>query len=188
MLCYNLAMPYQETRDLTSYISAYAPLVGVLVAIGVALMQFYLQREQAKQSLFDKRFTVYTAVEAYLHSLLSTPYDGKEEESAAYKKKQYRRFVRDTRQVEFLFGPEVVRFIEESKQLDSVLSTHPEGDDDWADAMLTVVDKTIVDLVEVFRPYLQLHYEESWPARLFARINRWVDDEPALMASRRGHG
>ena len=81
MLCYNLAMPYQETRDLTSYISAYAPFVGVLVAIGVALMQFYLQREQAKQSLFDRRFTVYTAVERYLDSLVGSPQDGKQEDA-----------------------------------------------------------------------------------------------------------
>ncbi len=37
----------------------------------------------------------------------------------------------------------------------------------------------------VFHPYLQLHHDKPWLARLTDRINRWVDqDVPAAMASR----
>ena len=48
---------------MTSYITAYAPLLAVFVAIGVALMQYYLQKQQLKQDLYDKRFRVFYAIQ-----------------------------------------------------------------------------------------------------------------------------
>ena len=47
-------------------IAAIAPAVAVLVAVGVALMQYYLQKQQQKQALFEKRFKVYEETLSYL--------------------------------------------------------------------------------------------------------------------------
>src|SRR5580698_4447533 len=58
-------MPPTPQRDFLGYLQSLGPLIAASVAIGVASMQYYLQRQQMKQTLFDKRFEVYTTVEAY---------------------------------------------------------------------------------------------------------------------------
>jgi len=43
----------------------------MLIAIGVALMQAHLQRNNLNQSLFDKRYKVYEALGVYLTRVIS---------------------------------------------------------------------------------------------------------------------
>src|SRR4051794_6867081 len=59
-------MPPKNDRDFFGYLQSLGPLIAASVAIGVALVQYGLQRQSQKQDLFDKRFTVFTTVEAYL--------------------------------------------------------------------------------------------------------------------------
>jgi hypothetical protein len=61
-------MPHQ--RDWIDYLVAFAPLLAIGVAIGLATMQAYLQRQQLKQNLFDRRFTVYEETLTYLVTML----------------------------------------------------------------------------------------------------------------------
>jgi hypothetical protein len=167
-------MPLQHARDWVDFLEAIGPLVAVLVAIGVGLTQSYLQRQQLKQDLFEKRFAIYAFVKEYLTGAVL----GDRELNP--------NFVNKTRPAEFLFGPEVLTFIDEAHTLAMTLASHREEDDEWAEATLKGVERTAYDEFErVFRPYLQLHQEESWIARLMARLNRWIDQEvPAAMAAR----
>ena len=71
-------MPPTQHRGFLDYLQSLGPLIAASVAVGTALMQYYLQRQQMKQQLFDKRFTVYRTVEAYLMavSAASDAYSG----------------------------------------------------------------------------------------------------------------
>lgn len=163
----------QQARDLTSYVSAYAPLMGVLATIAVALMQYYLQRERAKQDLFAKRFEIFTVVREYLSAVTT--------QDTEYKRKHFQRFSLATGQAQFLFGPEVLRFIDDFQALDRERGY---GEQDESEATLELVRRWMDEIEDVFRPYLQIHQEKSWLARFAARVNRWVDEAPDRMAIR----
>ena len=53
-------MPPTPQRDFLGYLQALGPLIAACVAVGVASMQYYLQRQQMKQQMFAKRFEVYS--------------------------------------------------------------------------------------------------------------------------------
>ena len=180
-------MPYQQTRDLTSYISAYAPLLVVLVAVGVALMQYYLQRQQWKQQMFAKRFEVYAAVNRLLSAALNS--------NGLLDSAEYDRFVFETRPAKFMFGSDVASFINEIygsiSQQDAVPGKYGkyvrrlelddlEGEGDLTAAIMRWGFKAEV----AFHPYLQLHHDQSWLARFVARVNRWVDERPDVLKAR----
>ena len=77
------------------------------IAIGVALMQAYIQRQQQKQNLFDKRFELYSAVSHFLSAVIKT-------EGIVFET-TYETFVFETKPVKFLFGLDVTRFVSEIK-------------------------------------------------------------------------
>jgi hypothetical protein len=157
----------QQARDLTSYVSAYAPLMGVLATIAVALMQYYLQRQKAKQDLFEKRFDIFTVLKGYLSAVTT--------QDNEYKNEHFQRFSLATSQAQFLFGPEVLRFIDDFRALDV---EREYGERDESEATLELVRRWSDEIEEVFRPYLQIHQEKSWLARFAARVNRWVEEAP----------
>jgi hypothetical protein len=71
-------MPPSQDRGFLGYLQSLGPLIAASVAVGVAGVQYSLQRQSQKQDLFDKRFTVYTSVEAYLVSLNTANTESKE--------------------------------------------------------------------------------------------------------------
>ena len=127
--------------------------------------------------MFEKRFKVYTTVEAYLIAVNTGDRESKE--------KLYGQFAVAARHAEFLFGQEVRAYVDAFLALDLERKSHREGDDEWSDATLELTRRLTDDVDPVFRPYLQLHQQQSWLARFIARLNRWVDsDQSAVMASR----
>jgi hypothetical protein len=170
-------MPPAQDRDFLGYLQSLGPLIAASVAIGVALVQYGLQRQSQKQDLFDKRFTVFTTVEAYLTAVNTGDSESKE--------KLYGQFAVAARHADFLFGPEIRAFIDAFLALDLDRESHLEGDEQWCDATLELTRRLTDDVEPIFRPYLQLLQQRSWFARFIARLNRWVDsDQPAAMGSR----
>jgi hypothetical protein len=171
-------MPPTPPRDFLGYLQALGPLIATTVAVGTALMQYYLQRQQSKQNLFDKRFIIYTAVKRYLSQVAT----GDDEQTPS----GYQSFVTAKNQAEYLFGPEVLRFIQEFDKLNLERKLHQDPEPEWIDATFELIHRAQDDVEELFRPYLQIHQEQSWLARFIAHVDRWVDsDQPAAMASRR---
>jgi hypothetical protein len=169
--------PPTPPKGFLEYLQGLGPLIAASVAVGVAGVQYSLQRQSQRQDLFDKRFTVYTSVEAYLVSLNTGNTESKE--------KLYGQYAVAARQAEFLFGPEIPRFIHDFYALYLERKCHREGDQEWCEATLELTRRLTDDVEPIFRPYLELHHEQSWLARFIARVNRWVDsDQAAVMASR----
>jgi hypothetical protein len=170
-------MPPSQDRGFLGYLQSLGPLIAASVAVGIAGVQYSLQRQSQKQDLFDKRFTVYTSVEAYLVSLNTGNTESKE--------KLYGQFAVAARQAKFLFGPEIPRFIHDFYALYLERKCHREGDEEWCEATLELTRRLTDDVDPIFRQYLQLHQQQSWFACFVARLNRWVDsDQPSVMASR----
>lgn len=191
-------MPPTPHRDFFGYLQSLGPLIAACVAVGVALMQRHLQKQQLKQNLFEKRFAVYEAIKRHLVEsmsgyptwvwhLLNFPMKG---------------------QAVFLFGADMVDFCAE---LDALIMRW-----DWAFSQCCEIDPEsgekklkertseteglfremrharepigmpMIDrLDQLCSPYLQLQNDQRWLARFIARLNRWVDqDQSAKMASR----
>jgi hypothetical protein len=196
-------MPPAPRRDCLERLG---PLIAAGVALIVGLTQLLLQRKSLKQNLFDRRFKVYSSVEAYLR--LAIEKDGKTDVPA------YSQFRVDTDPGEFLFGADVWRYIGEVGQLglgfrqvqgrlefcNNVLnglvtidpSKYVEIQEEQPNLLLEVRrfrgdvgDAFIGRTRSVFRDYLRLHHDASWPTRLKARIDRWMESEvPAKFASK----
>jgi len=172
-----LETPPTPPRDFLGYLQSLGPLIAACVAVGVAGVQYSLQRQSQKQDLFEKRFKVYTSVEAYLTAV--------NVEDTESKENLYPGFAVAIRHAEYLFGPEVCAFIDAFLALDFNRSGHREPDHEWCDATLELTRRLTNDVEPIFRPYLQIHQQQSWLARFTARLNRWVDtDQPTVMASR----
>jgi len=191
-------MPPPPPKGLRDSIRDFGPLIAACVAVGVALMQRHLQKQQLKQNLFEKRFAVYEAIKRHLVEsmgeyptwvwhLVNFPMKG---------------------QAIFLFGADMVDFCAE---LDALIRRW-----DWAFSQCCEIDPEsgekklkehtseteglfremrlareaigmpmIEKLEQLCSPYLQLQHARNWLARLIARLDRWVDQEqPAKMASR----
>jgi len=64
-------MPIQHTRDWVDFLEALGPLIAVVAVLAVGVMQVYLQRQQLKQDLFDKRYHVFEVFYAFGIAYLS---------------------------------------------------------------------------------------------------------------------
>jgi hypothetical protein len=144
----------------------------MLIAIGVAMMQYYLQRQQQKQNLFDKRFQVYKQLNAYTDFVTHSNGDMNMERFAT--------FLTETAPATFLFGSDVENVIAALTEMVSKAGEEYEGLEYhqgvdptfiidskrlplFRDCLILV--KTIED---AFRPYLKLHHDKRWLNRLFA--------------------
>ena len=221
-------MPAPPPRDFLGILQALGPFIAASVAMGVGIMQYYLQSNKSKQDLFDKRFHVYEAALDYLGTLIATQGNVDDDDHA--------KFRRNADPGEFMFGTDVLDFLVQLRKLGVTFdSLHREHKDYVAVAMapdqmtrinllaaycvepedLTDPDelnrqyqniRTQIPILEkqiramfleacrmseqsgqVFRPYLQLHYDQSWPMRVKARIDRWMESEvPAKFACKAG--
>lgn len=77
------------------------PLIAV-IAVFIAYQQFVINRRQHRLALFEKRMAVFNATMKMIASVI---------QSANPNLQQCFQFMQDTRDHEFLFGPEVGNFI-----------------------------------------------------------------------------
>lgn len=152
--------PHYHQKDIIDILAAIAPAVAVLVAITVAITQYLLQKAQAKQDLFEKRYEVYSAV-IDLWLVLRRG-------AACDSEVVYIRLL----PAEYLFGNNVKVFIEGIKsrlfRIDHS-SVPAERTRIRADLI-----KHIADNIEpVFKDYLQIHYDKNW----FMRFSDWLDSK-----------
>jgi hypothetical protein len=99
-------MPHQ--RDWIDYLLAFAPFLAICVAVSVALMQAYLQRQSLKQHLFEKRFEVYKAVREYMEFVVHS--------NGCLDLTLYDSFKSQTAPAKFLFGADVQFIIDDIKK------------------------------------------------------------------------
>jgi hypothetical protein len=82
--------------------AATAPVVAVVVTY-IAIAQFLLNRRQYRLALFEKRMAVFSSTMNMIASVV---------QSANPSLDECMKFIRDTRDHELLFGPEVGAFID----------------------------------------------------------------------------
>jgi hypothetical protein len=202
-------MPPAPRRDLLGYFQALGPLIAASVAVGVGWMQYHLQRQKSRQDLFDKRFTVYEAALDYVMVLI-----GKDGKTGVSDFRQYRTktdpgqflfsaevfaIINDIGRIglEFRGVQEQLHLYNEVTE-DLIVTVDQNPGLSYSMAIANIprvqqqasqlrgtVNRLLIDLKCVCRPYLQLHDDESWPKRLKARIDRWMESEvPAKFASK----
>jgi len=197
-------MPDSQARE---WIAA----VAVLVAIGIAFVQAYIQRQKQKQDLFDKRFKIYEEAIAYLvlklHDLgkcnMQTHLD------------QYRK---NTDSAEWLFGSDVFEHIKEiggtglelhrvQGELEhciastSVRVTGSQQDDmdrrfndcldrigplnhEVHELLLKAIRFFEGETKRIFTPYLKLHHNLPWHVRLEQWMGEVSDRSDKAMKAR----
>lgn len=191
------------------YATAIGPLLAVLVAVGVALMQYYLQRQQFKQDLYEKRFGVYEGVQAYVIAMLQTA--GKTDIPA------YQQFRKSTDPAEFLFGSDVWEYVQQigkigldfraaeqryehydrilhtplvnpdeafRRRYDEALAGHQRLMDETSEFMTKVTREHEGGFKAAFRPYLKLFPERCLFGRLKDAVDLWMQQRDSVMASR----
>jgi hypothetical protein len=220
-------MEAQAPQTFIDYAKAFGPFLAAIVAVGVGVMQYYLQRQRFKLDLYDKRFHVYEAAGEYMVALVAT--QGKVDDDDLGK------FRRNTDPGQFMFGSDVWGFLVELRKTGVAFESLRRQHEDYVAAAAFSADPNrFADLVglycveaidvsdpnelerrhknvlaempilqrqiqdkfmqtcrmserkeEVFRPYLQLHYDRSWPIRAIRQIDRFVNsDAPSKLASR----
>src|SRR5712671_669739 len=108
--CHQLNWP-----QLGSALSALITPIVALIATYIAVQQFVINRRQYRLALFEKRMTVFNSTMTMLASVMQT---------ANPTLNQCFQFIQDTRDHEFLFGPEIGKFIDDVYRKAVELHTH----------------------------------------------------------------
>jgi hypothetical protein len=99
-----------EHQTLKDFAGPAATIIAALVAVCVtgdfAYQQWRTAREKVLLDLFDKRFAVYEELRTVVSGY---PQHGIDEDA-------YARFLTGTSRAQFLFGPEITKFLEEIKE------------------------------------------------------------------------
>jgi nicotinamide riboside kinase len=204
-LVVQVQMPPTPRKGSLDYFQEFGPLLAAVAAVTVAVMQWYLQKQHLKQNLFDKRYSIYAAVDAFLTNVLNA--NGAMDEHAV------NTFRLETAHAEFLFGKDVTDFLGliHSKamdlaivkaQIDRSVEAHRRfqgGESDSApmEEALAELLESHTDLImwiaaaqqernNVFRS-LQLHHERPWYSRLKAKLDHWMDSADVIMSARSDH-
>jgi hypothetical protein len=169
-----------QTRDLTSYVAAYAPLLAVCVAVAVALMQYYLQRETHKQAMFEKRFDIYNAADNFIADVINR--------NCEPDRDSYREFLRLTAPAPFFFGADVLEALAWIKDISGRLATESDVPVIGSSSGQTEAQRqafgglraaaVMIEWDErrvVFHPYLRLHHDQPWYTRAIAKIDEWMN-------------
>lgn len=187
-------MPPTPPRDVLGYLQALGPLIAVTVAVGVAFMQRHIQKKQLNQSIYDKRFTVYRSVPTYWRNLIES-----KGEPPVHARQQ---FLSDLSHATFLFGPEVVQFLDEyygvtekycnafERLRNERASPFARSGDEVAAVRKELDFQAGIKKTEVFRPYLQIYKPplhirlKTAITRLKTKLDEWIADEDRQLNSR----
>jgi hypothetical protein len=123
------------------------PLIA-MIAVYIAWQQFEINRRQHRLALFEKRLAVFNSTMRMIAAVVR---------SANPTLAQCYQFIQDTRDHEFLFGPEVKSFIDEVYSKAVTLNMHivvgPQTALQQTQVMEWFVGR-IADARNVFLPYL----------------------------------
>ena len=156
-------------------LSAIAAPIAAFIAIGVAAWQGHLQRQNLKQNLFQQRHAVYLEVR---HFLSDYAIKGKTDLNSGI------RLLQNTKESEWLFGPEIDSLIQEIYNKASMLRSfenmetggqplQPDKRSEMNDLSnwIAVTANTVAR--QKFTPYLRLYSEpKRRVGRLFRRMKR----------------
>jgi hypothetical protein len=145
-----LEMPPTSHRDRIDLLEAFGPPIAAVVALIIGLTQLWLQREQLKQDLFDKRYKVYALTRDFAVNALRVGIGGDE---------AINTFSNGTAHAEFLFHKDVLEFIGSIKDISRALAPVQAADVTGTsslhhDLKLRMLRK-IDSMNAVFRPYLR---------------------------------
>lgn len=186
--CYAAEMTHQ--RDWIDILQAFGPSIAAAVAASVGVMQWYLQRLNLKQALYDKRFSVRQHVLKYFSTTYTAEHPIEREFADAVRLTSYH--ARD------LFGSDVTEFLNRisddhtrtylKKVACDAAIARGEGSDifmkEYNEAQARLRDDC-AQITDVFGPYLQLHNDQPFLVRLEARTDRYFDRWDRILASRR---
>lgn len=169
-------MPPAPQRDFLGYLQGLGPLIAACVAVGVAMMQYAIQRHSQKQDLFEKRFQIYKAADDFVSDTMHR--DCKPD------RESYRRFQHATDPARFLFGADVLEALQWIRDQAGKFATESDVPVDTIDN-LTEAQRQVVPMFRaaafsiqwdkrkaVFWRYLQLQHNEPWYVRLEKFLDR----------------
>ncbi len=197
-------MPQTPQRDFLGYLQGLGPLIAALVAVGVALMQRHLLKEQLKQNLYEKRWKVYQELMGHIEHALQEEGGNIDRLSISIDTVQL-----ITENAQFLFGPEVMVVILDvtltllSMEKNDLLiqeykQSHPEFQQTSPTPSIpeynTIITKQQHNLAtlrrlrssshNVIQPYLQLHHWKNPVKRLIDRASKWMESNSQMFDSR----
>lgn len=168
-------MSHTHTKDWIDVLAALSPAIAVLVAIGVALVQAYLQKQELKQNLYEKRSAVYYAVLELWEALRK----GEEVDE--------RDFAAAVLPATHLFGSDVKKYVSGIK--DRLFRLRDQyRSQEKAKERNDLIRFIAQDFEARFDPYLQLHYDDNLFMRIKAQIDNWVECTDAKLAAKAKHG
>jgi hypothetical protein len=122
------------------------PTIGVITTY-IAYHQYATNKRQARLALFDKRLPVFNSVMKLLAEILR---------DTQVDKEQLYSFLSDTRDGEFLFGPEIAVYTDEIyKKGGEVRARHAAGDYKHDPELFMWFEEQMKSAKDKFRPYLQ---------------------------------
>jgi hypothetical protein len=127
--------------------AALTPVIG-LIALYIAWQQFVVNRRQHRLALFEKRLAVFNSTMKMIGAVIET---------ADAKLPQCMKFIQETRDHDFLFGPEVGAYITEVYKKAIALGTHLAVGSAHAAQQTEVLEWFIQQATkarDVFLPYL----------------------------------
>lgn len=90
--------------DIINYLSAsLAPLLGIVTAV-ILILQYYLQRLRWRLELYDKRYPVYRSTIEFIGFIV---------QRADVANEELNKFLRNSKDNEFLFGKEIQKYLDE---------------------------------------------------------------------------
>jgi hypothetical protein len=95
----------ETSTSFIGYFSAIAPSVIAFIAVIIASQQWFTNRNQLKNQLFDRRIEIYQSITRFISEILVGDSVHEEEERT--------RFLRATKDAYFLFDEDIKTFVEE---------------------------------------------------------------------------
>jgi hypothetical protein len=127
--------------------AALTPVIG-LIAVYIARQQYLINRRQHRLALFEKRLAVFNSTMRMIGAVL---------ENADATLQQCMKFIQETRDHDFLFGPEVGEYINKVYKKGTELHAHTTMGASRAAQQTEVVDWFLQQTKEarkIFLPYL----------------------------------
>jgi hypothetical protein len=167
----DILVNYASTQSgIVQVLLAIAAPLAAFIAVGVAIWQARLQRRQLDLNLYQKRLDVYLAVRGFLSSFAI---EGKTDLDKNLM------LIRNTKEAEFLFRPEIPALIDEIykkatswRTMEAVRLQHNGAvDEKMVEAENWLSDTATQLAAERFRPYLQMFPppKRHWWSRLTTR-------------------
>jgi uncharacterized tellurite resistance protein B-like protein len=95
----------ETSTPFIDYFSAIAPSIIALIAVIIASQQWFTNRNQLKNQLFDRRIEIYQSITRFISEMLVG--------DPAHEEEERTRFLRATKDAYFLFDEDIKTLVEE---------------------------------------------------------------------------